>query len=217
MPHVIDHEKDRSGVHVRLSEANTGCSDAELLRMAENCEVLLFAALRKFSAVSQNTLGERHPGFPWMKTHGQDVELLPQYARDIRLFGQAEITHFPADLPEIGDESLWFWRLEAPQTISIENLVIADGHVSNLSTQAAPAGAPESVAPRRPMGRQIFQENEILRVIRELGYDPKALPKDTSGKDGIKAKVRAMLHFSVSVFDKAWERLAKNKDIIKPK
>ncbi len=140
MPHVIDHEKDRSGVLVRLSEETTGCSVAELLRMAENGEVLLFAALRKFSAVSQNTLGERHPVFPWMKTHGQDVELLPMYARDIRVFGQAEITHFPADLPDICDESLWFWRLEEPQTINIENLFIADGHVSNLPAQGARFG-----------------------------------------------------------------------------
>lgn len=115
--------------------------------MAENGEVLLFAALRKFSAVSQNTLGERHPRSPGMSTHGLDVELLPMYARDIRVFGQAEITHFPADLPDSGDESLWFWRLEEPQTINIENLFIADGHVSNLSAQAAPNGALESETP----------------------------------------------------------------------
>jgi hypothetical protein len=133
-------------VLVRPSEANTGCSVDELLRMAENGEVLLFAALRKFSAVSQNTLGERHPRSPWRYAHGLDVELLPMYARDIRVFGQAEITHFPADLPDSGDESLWFWRLEEPQTINIENLFIADGHVSNLSAQAAPSGAPESNA-----------------------------------------------------------------------
>ena len=88
----------------------------------------------------------------------------------------------------------------------------------DIEAMAAPNGAPESKAPRRHVYKQPFQENEILRVIRELGCDPKALPKDTPGKPGIKAEVRALLPtFSHSVFKKAWERLSAAGDIIKPK
>lgn len=84
--------------------------------------------------------------------------------------------------------------------------------------------APDSVehkahvtAPARPLPAQRFQENEILRVIAELGHDPIALPKDQNGKPGIKAKVRSKLNFTPTVFNKAWERLSSTKEIIKPK
>ncbi len=91
---------------------------------------------------------------------------------------------------------------------------------SRLVNQAASSGAPESDTPRQPapLPRQRHQENEILRVIAELGYDAKALPKDTSGKPGAKAAVRKKLPlFSKIVFAKAWQRLMDDEKIIKPK
>ncbi|CAG9270268.1 hypothetical protein BCEP4_60126 [Burkholderia cepacia] len=79
---------------------------------------------------------------------------------------------------------------------------------------AAPASAVEvDAAPAKPPLQQRHQENEILRVIRELGEDPARLPKQTPGKPGIKAAVRAKLAFSGKVFDLAWERLRKNGEI----
>ncbi len=66
---------------------------------------------------------------------------------------------------------------------------------------------------KKPLQQQLFQEQEILRVIGELSYDPKKLPKRKQGKPGAKAEVRKMLSFSVKVFDKAWERLRANQDI----
>jgi hypothetical protein len=68
-------------------------------------------------------------------------------------------------------------------------------------------------ANKKPPLQQLFQEHEILRVIGELSYDPKNLPKQAPGKSGVKAKVRAMLSFSSGVFNKAWERLRENQDI----
>ena len=59
----------------------------------------------------------------------------------------------------------------------------------------------------KPLGRQIFQEDEILRVIDELGFTPSKIPPREYGKPGIKAKIRGKLRFSTTVFDKAWERL----------
>ncbi|WP_321839703.1 hypothetical protein [Paraburkholderia bannensis] len=64
-----------------------------------------------------------------------------------------------------------------------------------------------------PLSRQRHQEHEILRVIRQLGYDPAALPKRESGRPWVKKMVREQLKFSPPVFDKAWERLRSNGEI----
>jgi len=62
------------------------------------------------------------------------------------------------------------------------------------------------------------QEKAILQEIRKLGYDPKKLPKSKPNAPGVKAKVRADLRscdlfVGSKVFDKAWERLRKAKEI----
>ena len=94
-----------------------------------------------------------------------------------------------------------------------------------VNTQpAATSGASETgeatahgITPIRPPPAQRFQEQEILRVIGELGHDPKALPKDIPGKAGVKAEVRKRLKLSASVFNKAWERLSICGEIAKLK
>ena len=75
-----------------------------------------------------------------------------------------------------------------------------------------PAAAAQKVG-TRPLQRQQFQENEILRVINELGYTATALPKTIPGKPGVKKKVREKLKLPISVFDKAWERLRADERI----
>lgn len=65
----------------------------------------------------------------------------------------------------------------------------------------------------KPILQQQFQEQEIMRVIRDLSYDPKNLPIQEPGKPGVKSEVRRMLSFSPGVFNKAWERLRGNRDI----
>lgn len=65
----------------------------------------------------------------------------------------------------------------------------------------------------RPPLQQRHQENEILRVIQELGHDPKKLPKQKAGTAGVKSSVRQKLTFSDKVFNKAWQRLRDSGDI----
>ncbi|WP_288129995.1 hypothetical protein [Accumulibacter sp.] len=60
---------------------------------------------------------------------------------------------------------------------------------------------------------QRLQEQEILRVIAELGYSACELPPQSAGMPGVKAKVRQNLKFSRAVFDKAWNRLRRDKAI----
>lgn len=62
----------------------------------------------------------------------------------------------------------------------------------------------------RPFSQQRWQEDEILRVVESMKLDPLALPPYEPGKSGVKAEVRKSLKFSISVFDKAWERLKKD-------
>lgn len=68
----------------------------------------------------------------------------------------------------------------------------------------------------KPMSRQQFQQQEILRVIRELKHDPQKLPKAPPGKSGIKSEVKAMLTdpmWQGTVFNKAWDRLRSSGEI----
>lgn len=80
---------------------------------------------------------------------------------------------------------------------------------------AAPAEAPpvQSTTPApataaAPLSRQKHQELEILRTLRELGYDPMRLPRRPAGTPTAKAEARAKLpKLTPKMFDKAWERL----------
>lgn len=65
-----------------------------------------------------------------------------------------------------------------------------------------------------PQSRQRQQEREILRVLKELGYDPQRVPRAPAGKPGPKAEVRKKLpDMTPDVFRKAWERLRGYRDI----
>lgn len=65
-----------------------------------------------------------------------------------------------------------------------------------------------------PEGRHRRQEQEILAALRDLGYDPKALPAWSPAKPGAKADVRGRItSMTQKVFEKAWERLLGFEDI----
>lgn len=68
------------------------------------------------------------------------------------------------------------------------------------------------------LGRQRQQEEEILRILNAAGYDAKKLPKWTPGKSGVKKEIWekigiTALFVSAGVFEKAWDRLRKTRDI----
>jgi hypothetical protein len=63
------------------------------------------------------------------------------------------------------------------------------------------------------------QEVTILNAIHHLGFDPKSMPINKGGTSGAKSKVRHFLGSQKlfegsTTFDKAWERLRSNKNII---
>jgi hypothetical protein len=62
------------------------------------------------------------------------------------------------------------------------------------------------------------QEEAIVEALVELGYSPKMLPPNNSGKKGVKSEVRNALNGNPlfrasSAFNKAWERATEMKDI----
>lgn len=80
----------------------------------------------------------------------------------------------------------------------------------------------ESVQPpdAKPIQRRAAQDDAIIDAIRQLGHAPQKLPKNESGKPGVKAAVRATLEgknpmfpSGSTVLNKAWERLLENDDI----
>lgn len=90
-------------------------------------------------------------------------------------------------------------RLPEADTRLIRNLAAEERKT------AAPAG--QAATGTRPPQQQRHQEQEILRVLDQLGYTPAALPKSPPGTKGPKAAARQELKYSTGVFNKAWERL----------
>ncbi|WP_232833518.1 hypothetical protein [Paraburkholderia kururiensis] len=98
------------------------------------------------------------------------------------------------------------WPLEAPANAPVETAPVGTGAEDSQSSE--PSATP------RPLQQQVFQEQEILRVLAEFGHDPLNLPKSPAGQPGVKAEVRKKLNWQGSTtFDKAWERLRRNKEL----
>lgn len=76
------------------------------------------------------------------------------------------------------------------------------------------ASEAESRPGSKPLSRQRWQEQEILRVLKEGNYDPLSLPKSARGKPGVRKWTRDRLPaFSESVHKLAWERMLKAGDL----
>ena len=84
---------------------------------------------------------------------------------------------------------------------------VAEGAQITDGTPLASRPGVASKTKSRPLPQQRHQEQEILRVIVELGYEATALPKWIPGGYGVKAEVRGKLKLSEKVFNLAWERL----------
>jgi hypothetical protein len=90
-----------------------------------------------------------------------------------------------------------------------------------MPEELAALATPEETAPVTQAPEQKFraQERRILEIIREMGHDPKSLPKSKQGKRGVKADVwssaqkETHLFTSRKTFDSAWERLRDGDEI----
>lgn len=134
--------------------------------------------------------------------------VLPGYITEIEMNGS-----YPANMFVYNDT---VYKIVSPNyavTLTVENLLIDEAHISDLINNLTTINQAEEGNNKRPKSQQRFQEDEILRVIKQLGYTPESLPKQTTGKPWVKSAVKSELSFSVSVFNKAWERLRADKRI----
>lgn len=114
---------------------------------------------------------------------------------------------YPADIPSniLGMAVVTVADLRAfAQGLGVE---VEEG--GTAQQQAAPVDIGRGVKP--PQAHQA-QEAEVLRVLRELGYEPTRLPPRPAGKAWVKSEAWSkigvcQLFASEGVFDKAWERL----------
>ena len=97
--------------------------------------------------------------------------------------------------------------------LSVPDLIALDAEIERLEKRQRELMGISSEEGERPLPQQRFQEEEILRVIRELNHEPQALPERPHGKRGVKAETRDKLQFTERVFNKAWERLRANGEI----
>lgn len=98
----------------------------------------------------------------------------------------------------------------APEISSSQLLVVSGASQLQRADGNAPSEESTVSVPSKPLSRERYWEQEILRVLRELGYDPEALPKQPNGKRGVRAAVRDKLRdpaWTDSIFEKAWQRL----------
>jgi hypothetical protein len=86
----------------------------------------------------------------------------------------------------------------------------------NQTVQDVPATTAPAV---KPVQRSAAQDAAILAALQSMSIDPLAISKNLPGKPGTKAKVRAALDNNplftgTTVFDRAWERLTKRREIV---
>lgn len=71
----------------------------------------------------------------------------------------------------------------------------------------------------KPVQRSAAQDATIIATLQSIHVDPLAIPKKLPGMPGTKAKVRAALNGNplftgTTVFNKAWERLLRRREIV---
>lgn len=132
------------------------------------------------------------------------------------LVGDITAYPFPGQLPdnktEVSTASLVSWLRGRGYADLADGL---DGKVESqqpITTALALPAANPSTPASSPLSRFAAQENAIVAALKALGYDPLQLPKNESGKAGVKAQVKTNLGKTgmwngSTVFSKAWERL----------
>ena len=110
----------------------------------------------------------------------------------------------------IGAEAARKWREILSAAITAHELTLLD-FGSKLPVKTTPEQA--NTAPTvEVLPKQRAQENRILELLVENGYDPVNLAKRWPGKAGPKAEIRTLTMtepklFTEKSFEKAWERL----------
>jgi len=128
------------------------------------------------------------------------------------------ITHFTLNSVDQWSRRQWGVAIEPSfSQDTISGVAIVPQELVHQSRQAIVEGTEgkKAVKTRR---RQLDQVEAIVAEIRRQGFEPLDIPKIEPGKRGLKAQVstalqKTPLFGSVKVFDNAWERALKGRDI----
>jgi hypothetical protein len=146
-----------------------------------------------------------------------------QMARNGEILLYDQDSHLQVDdadiLSRITDDDYLWYSITADGLIKFAALIGITFQYEPSPIDIPPELADNSINQRlaTPVKRQIQQEDEILRIIRDvLKADPLKLPayKLKLGKKGIKAEVRSKLNWQGTIFNKAWDRL-REKNLLK--
>lgn len=121
---------------------------------------------------------------------------------------QAAIETAGIDEPDLDRESHW---VDTHESTAIDLDGVRFDEFNEETAAVDPAG---------PLARQRWQEDDIIRVIKALGHNAMALPKNEPGKKGIRFQVRTQCAadnpskwIGSAVFKHAWNRLSEQSRI----
>lgn len=106
-------------------------------------------------------------------------------------------------------------------TVTREQLFVRERDVRELVSLSQSSSGNATTPPAGTVAVQRFraQENAILHAIKEEGLEPTAIPHFEYSRPGLKAQVRQQLvgagglFVTVGIFDAAWYRLRRRKEI----
>lgn len=146
--------------------ANSEANIKDLLMKASRSELLLYVALRPHSATLKAIRSHENPRQSSFKT--KDVfyaPLLPHYARLMAEFGEAVIEQYEASVEGKAPLDWHYWMLDAPQTVTTEQVKIDKTLIEALPiTQADTAHA--KAEPIKGVSKKVIQ-----RVFADLHFD----------------------------------------------
>ena len=191
-----------------------GVSINDILHWAVSDRIYLGAMLAPFTADGRDYAGRELSHAHWRQVGGKsETCILPHEAKEILLSGSTMIAVWREpgyengiSIPQLGDKPVVYF-LREPQTVGRDTLWVYEDELPMRES------ATNEVANPVPMPVQRWQEDEILRVLKELGYTAKGLPKGKNGTAGVKSEVKKALSSSGkdnwlgTIFEKAWERL----------
>lgn len=133
----IDETKADDAEQIPIGEAaaDAGCTVGQLLEAASGMQLKLHVAVRPFKYIVAEMGGSRPPNFPGGSSTSRRVELLPAYAAELSNFSNANVDRFP--FPEIpGVPGRFFFVLDAPRPVTVDQVWIARGHVARVKDAA---------------------------------------------------------------------------------
>ena len=144
------------------------------------------------------------------------AELVTLVIRDVKVHADVVVDGFQMvavdktypSLRELPEDAVLVARIGALEAL-VATLRSIDGQAA-MTADTAGAGTNTG----RPIPRQHQQELAILAKLKDLGYDPQALPIAAAGKRSpVKQAIQEALNYSPEVTKKAWTRLRKSQQI----